>query len=147
MPELTHLFNKGFLSAYHVVGSRVPLMDRTVHVLPTFWKPKEGKVFSVVIRARKTWELGKRESDWGAREWLLWEDGLFFERMSVSARLAFKLRLNAEEDRSREKIRCETGWDLGTLCYSACTWTHLFSSKKLQRNYMGLKLTGSCSKF
>ena len=35
----------------------------------------------------------------------------------------------------------ETGWDLqpGTFCCSACTWTNVSSSNKLQRNYKGLK--------
>ena len=37
----------------------------------------------------------------------------------------------------------ETGWDLGpgTLCCSACTWTNVSSSNKIQRNYEGLKVT------
>ena len=37
----------------------------------------------------------------------------------------------------------ETGWDLGpeTLCCRACTWTNVSSSKKIQRNYKGLKIT------
>ena len=37
----------------------------------------------------------------------------------------------------------ETGWDLGprTLCCSACTWTNVSSSNKIQRNYKGLKIT------
>ena len=29
----------------------------------------------------------------------------------------------------------------GPLCCSACTWTHLFSSNRIQRNCMGLKIT------
>ena len=35
-------------------------------------------------------------------------------------------------------------WDRlesGTLCCKACTWTHLSSSNKTQRNYEGLKVT------
>ena len=28
----------------------------------------------------------------------------------------------------------------GALCCSSCTWTHLSSSKKIQRNCMGLKI-------
>ena len=37
----------------------------------------------------------------------------------------------------------ETVWDLGpgTLCCSACTWTNVSSSNKIQRNYKGLKIT------
>ena len=37
----------------------------------------------------------------------------------------------------------ETGWDLGlgTLYCSACTWTNVFSSNRIQRNNKGLKIT------
>lgn len=39
----------------------------------------------------------------------------------------------------------ETGWDQvpGTHCSgcSACTWTNVSSSNKIQRNYKGLKVT------
>ena len=41
------------------------------------------------------------------------------------------------------KLGSETGWNLGpgTLCCSACIWTNIFSSNKIQRNYKGLKIT------
>ena len=46
---------------------------------------------------------------------------------------------------SEKKVHAynETGWDLGpgTLCCSACTWTNVSSSYKIQRNYKGLKIT------
>ena len=35
----------------------------------------------------------------------------------------------------------ETGLGPGRLCCNACTWTHLSSSNKIQRNCMRLKLT------
>ena len=37
----------------------------------------------------------------------------------------------------------ETGWDLGpgTLCCSACPWTNISSSNRIQRNYKRLKIT------
>ena len=35
----------------------------------------------------------------------------------------------------------ETGWDPLLKCCNACTWTHFSSSNKIQRNYMGLKIT------
>ena len=31
-------------------------------------------------------------------------------------------------------------WDPLLQCWKACTWTHLFSSYSIQRNYMGLKI-------
>ena len=34
----------------------------------------------------------------------------------------------------------ETGLGPGRLCCNACTWTHLSSSSKIQRNYMRLKI-------
>ena len=44
----------------------------------------------------------------------------------------------------KEKIEtCETSWDLelGALCCSACTWTNVSSSNKIQRNYKEIKIT------
>ena len=37
----------------------------------------------------------------------------------------------------------EIHWDLGSgiICYSACTWTNVFLSNKIQRHYKGLKIT------
>ena len=35
----------------------------------------------------------------------------------------------------------ETIWDLGPFCCSACTWTHVSSGNKIQRNYKRLKIT------
>ena len=37
----------------------------------------------------------------------------------------------------------ETGWDLEhrTFCSSACIWTDISSSNKIERNYKGLKIT------
>ena len=35
----------------------------------------------------------------------------------------------------------ETSLGPGTLCCKTCTWTHLSSRCKIQRNYMGLKIT------
>ena len=32
----------------------------------------------------------------------------------------------------------ETGWDPGILCFSACPWTHVSYSNKIQSNYKGL---------
>ena len=37
--------------------------------------------------------------------------------------------------------RIETDLGPGTLCCSAHTWTYFSSSNKIQRNYMGLKIT------
>ena len=57
------------------------------------------------------------------------------------------LRASAQSSPARFATS-ETGWDLGPfagtwapllLCRSACTWTH-FSSNKIQRNCMGLKM-------
>ena len=44
---------------------------------------------------------------------------------------------------SRTTGELETGWDLGLgiLCFSACTWTKISCSNKIQRNYKGLKIT------
>ena len=39
---------------------------------------------------------------------------------------------------------CRWGWDRlgpGTLCFSACTWTHVSSGNRIQRSYKGLKIT------
>ena len=46
---------------------------------------------------------------------------------------------------SRTTHELETGWDLGLgiLCFSACTWTNISCSNKIQRNYKGLKITES----
>ena len=38
-------------------------------------------------------------------------------------------------------MRQAVNWDTLLQCCNACTWTNLSASNKIQRNYMGLKLT------
>ena len=38
-------------------------------------------------------------------------------------------------------LRRAGAWDPVLQCGNACSWTHLSSSNKIQRNYMGLKIT------
>ena len=64
-----------------------------------------------------------------------------FKKLHLSYDLVIPFPVIYPRERKSHIHANETGWDLGpgTRRYSACTWTNVSSSNKIQRNYKGLK--------